>query len=543
MSDKPPFDPSKPFEVYKPPFDSSKPFEVASGLEAPKEKGIVESILTSAPGKIVTGFAKGAGEAFNPFDIPHDVETIGRTLLHTNVPLSPEDASKGLFGRIGAHFSNASKQSLIPSVSLDDGAAAARAAVGLAGHILQGKLPDNTDVQDFYDAEKSRQQEFNQRFINPTAEKVGELAGTGANMWQGGKDIVKVGMIAADMAKAGKIGEAMKAFAQEKAVYALKPKGAFADSLFNSGRDKIVGEQMLKDGILNKDGMLPPSFETMQGRIEDKLDEYGKQIGYFAEAADKARSGDSSIRGIPREELVSRVQKEVIEPLMSNPETIDDAKAIQKWLDNTVIATKGETEISFGQAQEWKKSIGDRAKFHKAQMNPTEGAYRDLYDVLNTQIEDGIGAAIKQAAPQIENKFIEAKDNYRNLKDAEKLIDSTVNRTRKNRDLSPGDMGTGLIGAVIAPAETMAKVAGAVVLGGTNRAARLRGSQFKAGLFDNLSKVFNKNPQGFYDLANTFDAGGGLAQEILRYGKTLNTIVPPDQTIEFTQPSIVTPRR
>lgn len=493
--------------------------------------------LFSDLGKVGLGFAKGVGEAFNPATIPHDIETVGRVLSYGRVP-HPEDANKSLWEKVKSDFSRASQESVIPSPNLDQSAASLRTSIGLVGQMIKNaKIPTTEDVQNTFASELDRQKEFNQKFINPSAEKVGQVAGAGTALYQGGKDVVKLASLGADALSAGKLGEFLKTFSKDKAFDSLKPMGKIANQAIETGRDQVIGEQLLKDKIVTPGA----SYKNIQERIQNKLDEYGKQIGYFADQADLAAGRDSSIRGVQIDPLQTDIKRYVIEPLIESG-GVDEATAVDRWVNNNLaVSAKGRPEVSFSQAQKWKGTLGKtKAKFNSQSDSLSSEAFQAVYDVLNKHIEDGVEKALVTAAPDIQNSFIESKDSYRNLKQAEELIDNTVNRERKNRFFSITDyMAGGATGLakIVKGAASPASLLTSVAAASANKGLRTRGNQIQAGLADNLSKLFEKDPQGLYKLGDVFDnigkSGLGVA----------NTIAPADQSIEFTQPSLITPRK
>lgn len=465
MAAKPKFDPSKPFEPVsnKPAFDPSKSFDVVT-IEKPNQQlaanekvGFTKPSLVAElgkqaieVGKPLVGVAAGAGESFNPLNIPHGLETLARKITP-----------------------GVSNEAVIPELRIGETVAPALRA-GVRGLIDAIQL-NSPEFSKKFQEEKANQAAF-EKTVGKTAINAGEL----------GASIIALGSLGTSALKALKAGKALKNIANTSAYQSLKPLGKAADRVVDQGRAQAIGEQLLKDNIVTPNA----SYKNILSRVTSKLSDYGEQIGFYAKSADKAVASDSSIRGINVPDLIDDINKGVVRPLSADPSTTNIAKQVSDWAVDLKNITKNE-DLGFQQAQKLKKSLDAmKAKFGRGGDSLAKEAFQDVYRILNNKIEQGIESALSKAAPQLTNNFKEVKNAYRNLADAKAFISKTVARADKNRFLSLTDYGSGMAAAITGgvvggPLGASAAIPAAIA----NKLLRTKGLQFGAGTAQGLSNI------------------------------------------------------
>lgn len=466
-----------------PAFNPDAYLKAKGAPEAAKEPGLVNSPLGQAVGvavpalaglsnpapaaKAALGFSEGVAENLNLATLPHVGETIFRSFGES------ADPNKGFFGRVGERLSKAEAKTVTPKLSIPEIAAGARA--GLKALMTQ------QPVGPIYQEELKSQKDYNENFLPAGAKATGEVVAGIANIGMLAKDVV--GLLGTS--KVGvKAAEALRSGANEKAYDALKPMGKIADKIVNEDRVQAIGEQLLKDKIVDSGS----TFKDILARTKSKLNEYGKEIGYFAKTADQAVERDSSLRAIPMKELSNTIQKQIAEPLLNDPSTIQVGQKVTEWLDN-FKKLNPQSDLSFERAQQLKGALAkEKVKFQISGDSIARDAYQDIYHALNQAIESGIQTTLEKAAPEITNQFNEAKTAYSNLKDAETLIKNTVSRTNKNRAFSLSDYIMGEAGlAKYGPR--------GLILAVGNKLARTQGNQAGAAGLQGLASMIESAPK------------------------------------------------
>jgi len=471
-----------PAESSAPKSEAVKPRE--KKWEAPPSAG---GELAKDLGKGALGVAVGAGEALNPLSVPNQLFELAKQFPLTRAKLAEPNflfgerkPDESLWGKAKRVYQEAGDTpNPFPAMRVEDVAPVIRAGV---------RAPFNeAGFSDILKSEQASQKSFNADIAPEGARNAGEV-GTGViGLLLGLKSALKV----------GGAGRALKTAASSKAYDSLKPTGKLSKDISIQKRNEVIGKQLLDDKIVSP-GV---SFKTIEKRIETKLNDYGEKIGYYVKTADKARSKDYSIPGVSVDDFASAARSELIKPLLNDPSTTHIARQVANWVRKVRVISQNE-DVSFSQAQAWKTSLGKtKAKFKVAGDDLSSGAFDDLYGILNTHIENGIQGAFLKVDPKMADGFVKAKNSYRNLMDAKKLIASTVTRFNNNRTISPSDYATILGGSIAGSAAggPLGAAAG-VPLGILNHLARTRGNQTSAsglrglaGFIENNMNVLPKN--------------------------------------------------
>jgi len=421
----------------------------------------------------VGGFATGVSEALNPLALPRSLETLGRAALEVDSPKVKE--AKGLWGKITTALEEADKKAIIPSISVGEVASGIRTASRkVAG--------DNKSLGNIYNEELDRQGQYNRE--TASAQMAGGLTSAILSLGSAAKDLTKI--IAGK-----KLSGVAKTIAGKNAYEATKPTGKLADQISAANRGTEIGTRLLDEGIVTASASAPKMLE----KTEKALSNYGEEIGYFAKAADKAVARDSTIRPISVQQLESDIQQKIIAPLSQDPSTVGAANQVQDWIDKLKSITKG-GDVGFEQAQAWKTQVGKtKAKFGKGGDSISKDAFQELYTIINKHIENGIESAVAKGAPEIDaSKFVQAKDAYRDLKDAQSLLKKRVATESKNRKISLTDYMTGIGGMVTGGGLAgPAGVVGGAALGVANKLLRMKGSQAAAVSANKLAKSLSRD--------------------------------------------------
>lgn len=435
---------------------SSETLEKQKSLSMPELKP--DSGLLSSGARALTGATVGVAEAMNPASLPRFAETV------TRMPFQDVNKDQSLFGRLGERYKKADEASVIPEFNISQLAAGTRAAA---------RAPfSDKNLSDVYKEEMANQKNFESDFLPPYSKAIG----------QGVAGAVSLGTGIKDLAAMTSLGKATRGAANTQAYNSLRPIGTAAQKMSKEGRIQPIGEQLLKEGIVTAGA----TYKNILERTQSKLKDYGEKIGYFAKAADEAAARDSSIRQIPFDDLANNIRSKVIAPLLEDPSSMSAGEDVAKWVSN-LEKVHGGQDISYQKAQTMKGMLDKvKAKFKSGGDTISKDAYQEVYGIINEQMENGIGAAISKAAPTIQNDFKETKTAFRNLKDAERLIEKTVSKTaNENNRFSLTDMIAGGVGATIgAPLGPLGAGAGGIAAGVANNLAKTRGSQAAASFLN-----------------------------------------------------------
>lgn len=318
----------------------------------------------------------------------------------------------------------------------------------------------------------------------------------------------------------------LKEMAAKKATQATKPMDAFGLQIIKEGRDVPIGQTLLNEGIISNEAGIPSTRTTMLKKVEEKIKETGKAIGYYAEQADKAVARDSSLRGVSMEEFTNEVIKNVVNPLEQKGLTAE-ASNVTRYL-NSLKKVHGNDDVSFSLAQEIKGALKDKAKFKNTSNTFLSDAYGDVYGILNGKIKSGVNEAFSKAAPELNNGFEKALSTDHDLFDARRLLQTSTAREANNNAVRPMDALFGSAGMITAAAlshggaSSILPVIGGATLGVGNHINRSIGNQVIA--------------TGLNGFANKIEQLG-----LGRIGRSPGPVL--DQTIEFKEPSVITPRR
>lgn len=406
----------------------------------------------------VGGGAYGVAETVNPLSVPHGLETMGRFILSKRLP------EEGLMQKL----ERSSREAVIPEMSPSKIAAAGRAFLGNDG-----------TFQDRYQNELAVQKQAEDAVLDPTARSVGQLGTAIAGAVPLAKSALSI------PAKIPVVAKKMADFAEDVSFNALKPIKSMAQAILETGRAKPIGRQLLNDKIVTSGA----SWQQIAGRIDDKLDDYGKVIGHFTKSADQAVSRDSSIRGIQVQDIRNKITNKLIPDLIESGEE-DVAKKILSWVDGNLKSAAPTGEIGFEQATNILGKVAKRAKYNNLNPDPASDAFRDIYGILNEERINGIERALKQAGSLDDmDEFLKAKEGYRNLSQAQTIINKTVSGKVSNRAVSPSDWASGFAGALLdSSGSTATKALMGVGSAGLNKLSRERGLQTAASVFDSIAK-------------------------------------------------------
>jgi hypothetical protein len=512
-----------PWEKYASP--QSAPAPQAPWIKYQQSSSTVDS---SVPGIVRTGLgiAEGAAESMNPLAIPRGLEALGRGAGIT--------AAK-LYQGEGFHPIEALKQgeaeSKLPSANISEVAAGIRTLGDIALHPSQA-----TNIKNIFQGEKKAQEEFNNLFVSPTAKQATEL----------GVGVLTLGGVAKDVLNATGLLPKISSAAEKFAVNSLKPNKTTMKILRAEGKVPEIGKELLNEGLPGA-GL---SWANMEEKVGNQLEKYGDVIDHFATTADKAIARDSSIRGVLVSDLRSDLDNKLVPALVHKAQT-DVSKSVRNWFDENIPPASPTGEMSFAQAQDIKKTLKSKAHFGKDFGADTKSkieadAYKALYGIVNDNIESQMESALKAGGSSEEiAQFLKAKEKYGIYKTASKVLANTLAGKDSNRMFSWTDYDVGRTAGAV-EALKRGDLLGAITGTGAaivNKLARERGNQATASFLNAISKP---------DIAlESFVGPGGLKNaDIQGVRKGINKLGglagslnmrPKDQTLIFTEPSVVTP--
>jgi ParB-like chromosome segregation protein Spo0J len=290
---------------------------------------------------------------------------------------------------------------------------------------------------------------------------------------------VSIGALgAAQEAAPGKVSSALREFADERTAKAL---GARGSTLKKLGRDAGTAEQTMHDmartvrDVSLDDGT--PVFRPfdsqgeLAARVAQAKQETGAKLGAFRDEADKVFEAHPEIA--PKaNDIASRIQREVVDPLETNPLTsaraqaapirqvVDDIRelaapkfeAVPSGAGRKLVQPKtGESPVSVADLTRLRQGIDDQIYQAKRGVNLTQqGAPPNLKDLERARhiIEESIEAASDKAATFFDKpaaqSYKEVKTQYRHLLLASDIAGAAELQNLGNRVLSPSDYGVGI---------------------------------------------------------------------------------------------------
>jgi hypothetical protein len=482
MSNKPKFDPSKPFEVIdqkptKPKFDPSKPFET---IEAkPKYEGKSENI----------GFGSYVGEQI-PIAGPLVAKAgIGaRALFETVLPMKGQEneSVRQKYARllaehqgdIEAYEKENPVRSLVGTVlggaAIPIPGAGMKGLAGAATRIGAGAAIEGADVN----------------------VRGGDT--TGAAMTAGGVG-AGVEALGGFLGKARKVIPGLRRFSEERALKAVTGNYKKQVEEITRKNPEFVGENIENFGktVLNADeagpaivGFARSTPDKIRQAATKKKEYFGQQIGEIRDTIDELVPQNVSTEDIIKQMRAYRAS------ILSSPKNMPLKKRLKA--EEKYIADLGDN-ISLKMAQrlkddfQWKMTDPTKA-------NLGQDATNKMYNIISKAMEEATDSGVEQLGKslakerELVSKYRDAKEKYRAYKLAEQASGNLEMNQLKNRIISPSDYAVGIGGAVGGGVyEGPEGIAKGALLGLGHKIARERGSAISAAATKRIADFLEKN--------------------------------------------------
>jgi hypothetical protein len=221
-----------------------------------------------------------------------------------------------------------------------------------------------------------------------------------------------------------------------------------------AGGVKDVGRYVLDNGLFRNTG---ESFETYANRIGERREEVGQQIGALYKELDAAGA-----RGPSAEELYERFRQEVIDPLKAKSTRAAEVARLESYTDNFLQSARIQREArgftsdsahSLYDLWETRKDLAAKIYQEKRTVGNLTPIDQQL-DKFRVMLDDAIGGS----APKEFKRAIDPLNrDYRMLSTVDGIVETSVRREAKNRNLSLSDYlagghaGVGIAAALHSP--------------------------------------------------------------------------------------------
>lgn len=194
--------------------------------------------------------------------------------------------------------------------------------------------------------------------------------------------------------------------------------------------------------------------------------------------------------------FTSKVETEVVAPLMRDPSTIDTGEAVQRWLANTKKAW-GEAAPTYREAWKARQALDDLGqKAGAARDNPLVRSYRDVRRTMEAQFEADAEKAGSELGEDVLREYRLNKAKYGDWNTIEQISQRATNDALGRGPVSLGDRLSGLTGALMSPVGSGVVghflgggIPGALLGAAFNKALRTYGNQIASTAFDRASKL------------------------------------------------------
>lgn len=301
------------------------------------------------------------------------------------------------------------------------------------------------------------------------------------------------------------LGGKAKDLAEKLAYRALGPRKRFA--LQDADNVQDIGRAALDNGIVTK---MPTNAEGLAERASEAVSKKGEELGAITDELSGLENQATS-SGMPRKVVADNLRQKLIQP--SEIPAVQERNAkMGQWIDE--FENGGDPNLSFQKLRELKTAVGGTSnkpglikwdRLPNADVPLEEQFHRALYTELKNGEDSGAQALEHVNFGPDSNRFQTAKDEFGNLKAAQRITDDKAGAEKANqilglKDTIAGGVGAGIgayAGEKLGGHEGM-KV-GAAIGGGVgamgNKLARTYGSQVSARSADALSQLLMKAPE------------------------------------------------
>jgi len=354
--------------------------------------------------------------------------------------------------------------------------------------------------------------------------------------------------------KGKELAPELAAAAEQKAVQALKPTPSEYAKLERTDQVQKLGRELLDQKVTGPFS----SVKKMAERLDEIKEKAGSKIGEFVDTFDElSKSSPDTISKVDYDKIINETREQIAQLERTNKQA---AKAVQEKLDELLEYGPKQTDFVGGtktadlakvpeprtlnELKSFKQGIADKAYVEgNISGRDVKNALRDF----ERRIDDEIVSTIERSNIGTRPEFQEAKRNYTFAKRLEKIAD----RASAKDELS----------AAISVPEAQAIAAGMVtgspsipLVFAAKRGVKEFGKQIQATTLDKLSRLASKTPERLGRWADTLSKATErgptslaatnfiLSQKDAEYREFLKQLEEEKDEIEFTEPSVITPR-
>jgi hypothetical protein len=252
--------------------------------------------------------------------------------------------------------------------------------------------------------------------------------------------------------------------------------------------------------------------EDIGQRAERVRRSAGQEIGNILRQGSRHAAGERGLREsasggvVSKQNLIKRIQDEVITPLERSPQTEDTAAArnMAKRLKN-LDQQYGE-ELDLEEVQKLKRSFDQAAKHNRrggGNLSARQGAVVDAARVVRSEQENAMERLAQDIGePELLERYRKAKRNYAIADRMSEMASEDEAREASRRAISPSDyFAAGLGGAAGFGGDMMAggdggmSMTGMALAAGANRFYRRRENPIAASVNETISGILEKSPE------------------------------------------------
>lgn len=551
---KPPFNPNQPFEAVgdntgaKPPFNPNQPFQ-----EAPQAPAMSARDELMQPSSLIFGSDLAKHQAAPATSLGSKLQTGAENALDT-LTLGHGPNLEAAVQSLGSDQSRVAlrdqnKARLVQESQENPYMASSGRSAGMAAPMMFGNVASAAGPLEEAGLLTRAARGFGSAGKIGTAlgflQNPGDVQGQDSGLQLGDRltNAFKGGLLGglggAATEAASALPEAIENNADLRGALSLRPYKADIKALKKNvpGQLEEVGKTLYKKGILEPGASIPKTSSTLAEDTQTALDKTGKEIGTLLDDLNLklsnkslANPGEStSVKvGVDKKRIADSIRSKFLRN-GHHPSTVANNREVEDFASKL---EEGDPIIGINDARELKKDAQADANFDR---NPKVGPSLSLDEKMNQHlyhaVDDGIenagDAAVKELGTDLDPNFVkkygELKQDYRNLKIANRMasrreLGDFANRTIGMSEMQGGQAGAalGALGGQSSGRPIEEGILGAGLGGLAANATKLYGNQVVANTLKRASKSPMLKGQGM-------DAVNRLIQE--RPGLLANPIV------------------
>lgn len=271
-----------------------------------------------------------------------------------------------------------------------------------------------------------------------------------------------------------------------------------------TGNNKKLIQEMQAKGqgkfLLEKDEAGKPIVTAFAGpeklaqRIQGKLEEYGESFNKLSKHLDDQFGNKAVSTGAIADRIEAHIAKEFPEGL-TNPDLVPFKDKLLRQAE----FFRGMDDLSFTTAQNLKRNykwkFGDPSTQSLTQQS-TNAVNKAIAGEMSEAAKRGSAVGTEQGKAAAK-KYLELKERYGAMKNAEKGVMELAARNASNRAISPSDMamlGVGMITGTTRGGGPIQTVAEAALFSSLNHFGRTRGSGMVSVTANRISKAMQSAP-------------------------------------------------